>query len=94
MLYYLATNKDAKIIFHASDMILKIHSGASHLPAKNANSCALGHLLLSSVLKDGEPITLNGAIFTFRTILKICGIISSRIRIRCNIHECERGTHH
>ena len=50
------------IIFHASDMILIIHSDASYLSTKNAKSRASGHLFLGSVPNDGEPITLNGNI--------------------------------
>ena len=70
MFDYLATNPDAMIRFHALDMVLKIHSDASYISAKNANSRASGHFFLGSVPKDGEPITLNGVIYTLCTILK------------------------
>ena len=40
------------------------------MSAKNAKSRASVHFFLRSVSKDGEPITLNGAIFTLCTILK------------------------
>ena len=62
MLDYLVTNPDTAIRFHASDVILNIHSDASHLSAKIAKSRASGHFFLVSVPKDREPITLNGAI--------------------------------
>ena len=70
MLDYPATNPDATIRFHASDMILNKYSDASYLSAKNAKSRASGHFFLVSVPKDGEPITLNGVIHTLCTILK------------------------
>ena len=70
MFDYLATNPDATIRFHASDMVLNIHSDASYLSSENAKSRASGHFFLGSVPKDGEPITLNGVIFTLCTILK------------------------
>ena len=70
VLDYLATNPDAMIRFHASYIILDIHSDASYLSANNAKSRASGHFFLSSVPKDGEPITLNCEIFILCTILK------------------------
>jgi hypothetical protein len=50
LLDYLATHPDATIRFHASDMILNIHSDASYLSAANAHSRACG--LFSW---DGKP---------------------------------------
>jgi hypothetical protein len=38
LLYYLATHPDATIRYHASDMILHIHSDASYLSVSNAPS--------------------------------------------------------
>ena len=70
VLDYLATNPDATIIFHASDMILNIHSETSYISVKSTKSGASGHFFLSSISKDGKPITLNGPIFTLFTILK------------------------
>ena len=57
-------------MFHASDIILNIHSDESYLSSKNAKILASGHFFLGSVPKDGETITFNGAIFTLCTILK------------------------
>ena len=53
VLDYLATNIDATIRFHASDMVLKIYSDASYLSAKNTKIRASGHLFLGSVPKYG-----------------------------------------
>jgi hypothetical protein len=38
LLYYLVTHPDATIRYHASDMILHIHSDASYLSVLNARS--------------------------------------------------------
>ena len=70
VLDYLATKLDATIKFHVSDMVLNTHSYSSYLSTNNTKSRASGNLFLGSFPKDVEPITLNGAIFTFCTILK------------------------
>ena len=70
VLDYLATNPDMTIIFHASDMILNIHSDAYNLSDNSVKSCASGHLFLGSVSKYEILITLNSAIFTLCNILK------------------------
>ena len=67
----MATNPDTKIRFHASNMVLNIHSDRSYMYANNVKSCSASHFFLGSVPKDGEPITLNIAIFTLCTILTI-----------------------
>ncbi len=46
LLDYLATHPDATVCFHASDMILNIHSNASYLSAANAHSRACGHFFM------------------------------------------------
>jgi hypothetical protein len=48
MLDYLATHPDATIRYHASDMILEIHSDASYLSVSNARSCLGGLFFLGN----------------------------------------------
>jgi hypothetical protein len=48
LLDYLATHPDATIIYHASDMILHIHSDASYLSVSNARSCLGGLFFLGN----------------------------------------------
>ena len=43
LLDYLASNQDAKVRFHASDMVLNIHSDASYLSESGAGSHACGN---------------------------------------------------
>ncbi len=51
---------DAKIHFHASDMIVNIHLDASYLLEAKAQSRACGHFFMGWMPKDNEPIHLNG----------------------------------
>jgi hypothetical protein len=46
LLDYLATNSDAKVRFHASDMVSNIHLDASYLSETMARSQACGHFFM------------------------------------------------
>jgi hypothetical protein len=61
LLDYLLHNADVKVCFHASDMILNIHSNASYLLEGQAQSHACGHFFMGWTPKNGEPICLNSA---------------------------------
>jgi hypothetical protein len=65
---YLATRPDATIIYHASDMILHIHSDASYLSVSNARS-RLGGLFLCGDKSPG-PDTLNSSILNMASVIK------------------------
>jgi hypothetical protein len=69
LLDYLAGHADAKVRYHASDMIMNIHSDASYLSKEKARSRACGHYFPGWVPKDGGPIRLNGAFHVSTTIL-------------------------
>ena len=68
LLVYLASNPNAIILYHASGMILFIHSDASYLSVTKARSRASGVFFLSDhkpdaiTFSDYTPI-LNGFIF-------------------------------
>ena len=68
ILNYLASNSNEKIRYHASGMILFIHSDASYLSVTKARSTASGVFFLSDTKLDAikfseyTPI-LNGFIF-------------------------------
>ena len=70
MLDYLASNSEAKVRYHASDMIMNIHSDASYLSETKARSRACGHFFMGWMPKNGEPIKLNGAFYVNTTILR------------------------
>jgi hypothetical protein len=60
-LNYAATHQDAVLMYHASNMVLVVHSGgASYLNKPKACSQASGHFFMSSNTKDPAN---NGAVF-------------------------------
>jgi hypothetical protein len=65
---YLATNPDATIRYHASGMILHIHSDASYLSVSNALSRLEGLFFLGN--KSPEQDTLNGSILNVASVIK------------------------
>jgi hypothetical protein len=79
LLNYAATNPEATVRFHASDMCLHIHSDASYLSEPKARSRAGGHYFLSSAPIDPNkppsataiPPPHNGAIHTLCSIMKV-----------------------
>jgi hypothetical protein len=68
LLDYLVTHPDAAIRYHASDMILHIHSNASYLSVSNARSRLGGLFFLGN--KSLEQDTLNGSILNFDAGIK------------------------
>ena len=64
---YCATHPDAKVRFHASDMLLTLHSDGSYLSEPNSKSRAAGHFYLSN--KKNHNLN-NGAILTLSKIIK------------------------
>jgi hypothetical protein len=68
MLDYLATHPDAAIRYHASAMILHIHSDASYISVSNARSRLGGLFSLGN--KSPEQETLNGSILNVAAVIK------------------------
>jgi hypothetical protein len=68
LLDYLATHPDAAIRYHASGMILHIHSDASYLSVSNARSRLGGLFFLGN--KSPEQDTLNGSILNVSAVIK------------------------
>jgi hypothetical protein len=68
LLDYLATHPDATITYHASDMILHIHSDASYLSVSNARSRLGGLFFLGN--KPPKHDTLNGSILNVASVIK------------------------
>lgn len=65
LLDYCATHPNAGIVYHASEMRLRIHSDASYLCEPKARSRAGGHFYLS----NKQDIN-NGAVINISTIIK------------------------
>jgi hypothetical protein len=68
MLDYLATRPNAAIRYHASNMILHIHSDASYLSVSSARSRLGGLFFLGN--KSPEQDTLNGSILNVASVNK------------------------
>jgi hypothetical protein len=75
------THPDAKICYHASDMILNVHSDASYLSAPRAHSRASGYFFLGSFPVYGDHIKLNGAIHITCTILKLIAALAAEAEL-------------
>jgi hypothetical protein len=69
LLNYCATHPNATLRYHASDMILKVHSDASYLTEANSRSRTGGHFYLGNL--PDKPEVSNGAILNPAGILKM-----------------------
>jgi hypothetical protein len=69
LLNYCNTHPETKIRYHASDMILHIHSDASYLSENEANSIAGGFFYMGSGNNTEKKLT-NGAILIISKVLK------------------------
>ena len=70
LLNYLATNPDAEIQYHASGMVLCIHSDATYLSVSMARSRASGVFFLANALDEKTDIgnftpLMNGSILQY-----------------------------
>jgi hypothetical protein len=68
LLDYLATHPDATTRYHASDMILHIHSDASYLSVSNARSRLEGLFFCGN--KSPQQDNLNGSILNVASVIK------------------------
>ena len=71
LLDYMATHTKAIIRFHASDMILNIHSDASYCSAGRGRSRAGRYFFLGSIPVNGQPIKPNRNIHITCAIIKL-----------------------
>jgi hypothetical protein len=69
LLNYCNTNPETKIRYHASEMILHIHSDASYLSENEAESRAGGFFYMGNATKNDKKLT-NGAILIVSKVLK------------------------
>jgi hypothetical protein len=91
LLDYLATNEMAQIRFHASDMILNIHSDPSYLSVTGACSRACGHFFMGWMPKDNKPIRSNGAFHTNSTIMRFVVASAAEAELSTLFHNCQTG---
>jgi hypothetical protein len=91
LLDYLLGHADAKVRFHASDMILNIHSDASYLSEANARSCTCSHFFTEWMPKDGKSIRINGAFTVSMTILRFVIASTAEAKLGALYHNCQTG---
>jgi hypothetical protein len=91
LLDYLASNQDAKVRFHASEMVMNIHSDASYLSESGARSRACGHFFMGWIPKNGEPIKLNGAFYTTSSIMRFVVASAAEAELGSLFHNCQAG---
>jgi hypothetical protein len=82
LLDFAATYPDAKIRFHASDMILNIDTDAAYLVMPNAKSRIAGYFYLSSLPSASNiPVPINGPILVECTTIK--HVVGSAAEAEC-----------
>ena len=82
LLDFAATYPNAKVRYHASDMILHVDTDAAYLVMPNAKSRIAGYFYLSSKPNSlGDPVPLNGAILVECTTIK--HVVSSAAEAEC-----------
>jgi hypothetical protein len=89
LLDYLATHPDAAIRYHASDMILHIHSDASYLSVSNARSRLRGLFFLGN--KYPEQDTLNGSILNVSAVIKNVVASAAESKVGACFHNAQSG---
>ncbi len=91
LLDYLSGHAVSKVRFHASDMILNIHSDASYLLEANARSRTCGHFFMGWMPKDNKPIRLNRAFNVSTTILRFVVASAAEAELGALYHNCQTG---
>jgi hypothetical protein len=88
---YLYTHNDATVRFHASDMILNIHSDASYLSESRARSRIGGIYFMGQAPHDGRSIQLNGPIHIQASICKFVVASAAEAELGALFYNCQDG---
>jgi hypothetical protein len=75
LLNYLAMHPAATVQFHASDMVLNIHSDASYLSKANAHRQVCGHFFHGMVSEPKQTNQFERGIFHIMYNFVFCGCI-------------------
>jgi hypothetical protein len=89
MLDYLTTHPDATIRYHASDMVLHIHSDTSYISVSNARSRLGGLFFLGN--KSPEQDTLNGSILNVAAVIKNVVASAAESEVGACFHNAQSG---
>ena len=88
---YLVRPEDAKVRYHASDMIMNIHPDVLYLSKEKARSRACRHFFLGWLPKDDEFIQLNGGFHVSMTILRFVVTSPAEAELGALYHNCQTG---
>ena len=91
LLNYCTTYPDATIQYHASDMILHLHSDASYLSLPEARSRAGGHLFLSTK-PSTKPTPNNGPVLNIVKVLRNVMSSAAEAETGALFHNCKEAT--
>jgi hypothetical protein len=86
---YLATHPDAAIRYHASDMILHIHSDASYLSVSNARIRLGGLFFLGNTSLEHDK--LNGSILNVAAVIKNMVASAAESEVGACFHNAQSG---
>jgi hypothetical protein len=87
MLDYLATHQDATIRYHASGMVLHLHSDASYLSVSNLRSRLGGLFFLGN--KSPEQETPNGSILNVAAVIKNVAASAAESEVGACFHNAQ-----
>jgi hypothetical protein len=77
--------------YHASNMIMNIHSDALYLSKTKAGSRACGHFFMGWMPKNREPIKFNGAFYVNTTILRFVVASAAEVELGALFHNYQDG---
>ena len=86
---YCASHPDGSICYHASDMILKLHSDSSYLNAVGARSRQGGHLYLGN---KSDPDILNVVVLNLAAIMKMVLSSTAKAEFGALFHNTKEAT--
>ena len=82
---------EAKVQYYRSNMVLNIHSDPSYLSKARARSRVAGYFYLGSNPVDGQPITLNGAVYVLGGKLKFVVALAAEAKLGALFINCKEG---
>ena len=88
---YLATYTDDKMRYYASDMVLKIHLGASYASEKGARIRAAGHFFLGWMTLNNALIRLNFEIYNIFNIMKFVASSAAEVELCALLMNAKEG---
>ena len=88
LLDYVATHPNAGIRFHASDMILAVHTDASYLSEPGGKSRVAGHFYLTN--RNDEDFN-NRAVLTLSSIIKHVMSSASEAKLAALYYRCKQA---